>query len=112
MENKYLTQTENEAVKIFSERIKDLLNDNLVSIRLFGSKVRGDFSDDSDIDILIVLKEKDYALREKIYDILVDIDLTYDPKISLKIYTEKEMEKNKQLGSPFVLNVEREGLML
>jgi len=100
------------AVEIFSERMKALLMDNLVSIKLFGSKVRGDFNADSDIDILIVVKEKDFGLREKIYDVLLDIDLEFDPRISLKIFSEKEITINKQLKSPFIFNIEREGVTL
>ncbi len=85
---------------------------NLVSVKLFGSKIRGDFSAHSDIDILLVVKEKNYSLREQIYDILLQIDLEYDPKISLKIFSVDEMEKNKQLDSPFFENIKREGIQL
>jgi len=112
MDGSHLSRKEQHAVEIFSERMKALLMDNLVSIKLFGSKVRGDFNADSDIDILIVVKEKDFHLREKIYDVLLDIDLEFDPRISLKIFSEKEITINKQLKSPFIFNIEREGVTL
>ncbi len=108
----YLSTNETNAVSLFSQRVKALLKDNLLLIKLFGSKVRGDYSKDSDIDILLILKQKDYALRERIYDILLDIDLEFDPKISLKIFSMAEIKKNKELGSPFIFNVEQEGILL
>lgn len=107
-----LTPKESKAVKLFSQKIKELLQDNLVEIKIFGSKVRGDYEEDSDIDILLVVNNMNYMLRENIYDILLEIDLEYDPKISLKIFTTEEMEINKQMGSPFIFNVEREGINL
>jgi predicted nucleotidyltransferase len=87
-----------------------LLGEQLISIKMFGSKVRGDFSQDSDLDILMIVRDKKKVRREKIYDILLEIDLEFDPKISLKIFTKEEFDRNKKLGSPFVFNVEKEGI--
>lgn len=56
--------------------------------------------------------ENNVDLREKIYDILLEIDLEYDPKISLKIFTTEEIDKNYQLGSPFIFSIEREGVSI
>ncbi|MDI6738499.1 MAG: nucleotidyltransferase domain-containing protein, partial [Nanoarchaeota archaeon] len=52
----YLTKKERKALEEFSFRLKDFLGKNLVFVKLFGSKVRGDFNKDSDIDILLILR--------------------------------------------------------
>jgi len=104
----FLTERENKIVNRFSSNLKKVLGENLIRIRLIGSKARGDFDRDSDIDILIIVK--DYFLnKEKAIDILYSIDPYYENGISPIIYSEFEYEKNKELQSPFVEKVEREG---
>ena len=104
----FLTERENKIVNRFSSNLKKVLGENLIRIRLIGSKARGDFDRDSDIDILIIVK--DYFLnKEKAIDILYSIDPYYENRISPIIYSEFEYEKNKELQSPFVKKVEREG---
>lgn len=107
-----LTQNEREALEILIKRLKEYLGENLITIRIFGSKLRGDFREDSDIDILLVLKERTVEIHNKIAEIAADIDLEYDPQISLVVYSDFEYEKNRELGSPFVESVEKEGIVL
>jgi len=112
MKNRYLNTNEQNAVNLFSKKIRALLGEQLISMSMFGSKVRGDFSQDSDLDILLIVQDKNRERKEQIYDILLDIDLEFDPKISLKIFSKDEFDRNKKLGSPFVFNVEKEGIPL
>ncbi len=103
---------ERRAVKEFVKKLKNELGDNLLNIRLFGSKARHDFTRDSDIDILLILAEKNSEYIDKIVDILVDIQLEYDANISPVIYTEYEYGRNREMGTLFVKNVEKEGVSL
>lgn len=109
---RYFTEEEEKVIKEFVSRLKKELGENLLLVKLFGSKLRGDFSPDSDIDILLVVKTKNLELRNKIYDLLFEIDPYWDCKISLKIFSEYEYQKNIELESPFILNLEREGVTL
>lgn len=108
----YLTKKEEVKLMDFVKRVKKLLKDQLVLLEVFGSKIKGNFTQDSDIDILIVVKNKDIMLKSKIYDILFDIDPYYDYKISLIIYSLFEYEQNVRLKSPFIENLEKEGIRL
>jgi len=38
------------------KRLKDIYGDRLRSVVLFGSSARGDFTKESDVDVLVVLK--------------------------------------------------------
>jgi len=108
----YLSKEESEALEKFTRGVRSLLGDNLLILKLFGSKVRGDFSDESDIDILLVVKEITSKLRDKIFDLLLDIDLEYDPRISLLILSEYEYQRNAEMGSPFIAGIERDGVSI
>ncbi|MCF6271093.1 MAG: nucleotidyltransferase domain-containing protein [Melioribacteraceae bacterium] len=84
----------------------------MLSTVLFGSKARGASNKESDIDILIVLKNKNSVLLNQIVNILVDIQLNYDANISPLIYSEYEFKMNRELGSYFIENLEKEGIPL
>ncbi|MFN3966945.1 MAG: nucleotidyltransferase domain-containing protein, partial [Endomicrobiia bacterium] len=51
-----LTEKEKQAIKELVEGLKKLYGKNLTRVILYGSKARGDAVPDSDIDILVVLK--------------------------------------------------------
>ena len=57
----YLNTNEKKGLELFTSKVKKLLRGNLISIRLFGSKIRGDFTEESDIDLLLVLKENIFS---------------------------------------------------
>ena len=99
-------------IREFSDRMKADLSDNLVSMRLFGSQARGEAREDSDIDVLIILKRRDFINRDKIYKMLFELDPYYEYKISLSIFSEEEYKKNEQSGSFFVENINREAVAL
>lgn len=108
----HLTKMENDTIEKLAQKIKDTLRDNLVLLELFGSRARGDFKADSDIDVLVIVKNKNVNLRSKLYDILFEIDPYYEYKISLIIYSEFEYQQNIKLKSPFTENLKKEGIRL
>ncbi len=69
----------------FGYRIKDVI--------LFGSQASGNNSEDSDYDILIILKEKpDWRFERAISDICYGIELEHDIFIDTLIISESELE--------------------
>ena len=108
----FLSKKEEKIVREFTQKLKDLLGDNMVFLELFGSKVRGDYSPDSDIDILLVVREKTPEVRDMIFNILFDLDPYYEFKISPIIYSDFEYKKNEELESTFVETIKKEGVML
>ncbi len=108
----YLKKSEQKAVTEFIKKIRLQFGDNLLSARLFGSKVRGDFSDESDIDVLLILREFNTVFIDKIVDALIDFQLEYETNISPVIFSEHEYKINSELGSPFIKNVEQESILL
>lgn len=108
----YLNDREKKIIESFVKELKEKLGDNIVSIRLFGSKARGDFREGSDIDIFILVKKKTLKVRDAITEIEVNYDIDYNLPISTVLYSLFEYKKNKELGSFFFENVEKEGVIL
>jgi len=107
-----LTPREKRAVAAFVRDIKKALGEDLIRVTLFGSKVRGDCGPESDVDLLVLLRVKDYKAEDKIFSILVDVELATGAFLSPIVYFRRRYERSKRLGSPFIKTVEREGVAL
>ncbi len=83
-----------------------------MEIKLFGSAARGDLNENSDIDILIVLKYYDISLRKKLISIATDLTLVADRYLSVKVLESKQYQEFLHLATPFIRNVEQEGISL
>lgn len=57
------------AVEEFVSRTRAALGENLLDVRLFGSRARGDSQPDSDIDIALIVE----AVRRQAEDVATDI---------------------------------------
>jgi predicted nucleotidyltransferase len=108
----YLTPGEKKAVAAFVRGIKKEMGDDILKVILFGSKVRGDCGPDSDVDLILVLRVKDRKAEDKIFTILVDVELATDTILSPIVYFRRQYERSKRLGSPFIKEVEAEGVAL
>jgi len=63
---------EKKILDVIIQRIRTLLEDELIAIIAYGSRVRGDFHDTSDFDILIIVKKKSFALLNMINQIITE----------------------------------------
>ncbi len=107
-----LKQGERQALSILVQALAETLKDNLVRVIIYGSKARGDQRPDSDTDLMVIIKKISKEQRNIIYDNLLDIELEYDTRISLAIYTEEEYQVNQRMKSFFIENVQKEGIEL
>lgn len=109
---KYLNAKERQGINQFVKKARHLLGQSLIDIRIFGSKVRGDFDRESDIDVLLVIDSDDWHMRNEISNIAADVNIEFDCNISPVAYTKREHEKNKYFRTLFIQEVEREGVSL
>lgn len=96
------------------EKAKSVFGDSLVAVKLYGSYARGDYDEESDIDImLIVNKERDdlSKFEREFSDFAFELALEYStlPSVFLQDNTTYERYKTSY---PFFKNVEREGVDL
>lgn len=109
--------TEFQLVKITDEitrGVKDLLGDKLRRIILYGSYARGDFDDESDIDIMVLADVKDediYPYKDKICDMTSDLGL--DNNIMVSVFLKDNQIFNEYLPVlPFYQNILKDGVEL
>ena len=98
-----------EVLEEFKKEIEKLYGKRLERIILYGSYARGDATEDSDIDLLIVLKGKIVPGKEidRMIDIITEINLKYGVLISVYPISKEDYEN---INSPLLINVRREGV--
>jgi len=99
-----------EAVEEFVRRVLERYKDKIDSIILFGSVARGEAKEDSDIDILIVVKKEDFKLRRALIGVAFDIPLETGKDISVKVLSKNEFEERQNFS--FLRNIISEGVRL
>jgi uncharacterized protein len=70
-----LTNLEMKAIGLLKTRLTELLGERLRRIVLFGSKARGDFAEDSDLDLAILVHDLDRQLKRQIIDVVAEVEL-------------------------------------
>ena len=91
-----------EAFKEFFNELDESIGSKLQKVLLFGSVARGEQTKNSDVDVLVVLEDKD--LKEKVFEISYDIMLEKDVYISPKVVSTQEFENMKD--STFMQEIE------
>lgn len=98
-----------EILAEYKERLKEVLGEGLESIMLYGSQVRGDAEDESDIDVLCVMKKSfNYGeLIDKTSQVTAEISMKHGVTLSRAFVTSADLKTRK---TPFLMNVRREGV--
>lgn len=99
----------NNRVKVAYEFANAINSDKIVRIILFGSVARGDDTEDSDIDILIVSDHRD-EIWENIADMIGEIVLEKQELISAHIMSTDRFNTTQDYS--FLSNVLAEGEVL
>jgi predicted nucleotidyltransferase len=96
------------------KRLPDTVRDHIRKVVAFGSRVRGEGSEDSDLDLLILVDRKAPELEVKIEDVAYQVmwDHDFKPMLSIKLFTEAGYLDRVREGFSFYKNIEREGVSL
>ena len=96
----------------FKSRVLNELGERIQSIVVYGSVARGEATKDSDIDVLVVSRDK--KVREKVSDIAYEVDFENDFEtfITPIHLTTDEFEHRIKVGSPFISAILKEGVIL
>lgn len=110
-----MTQTEMQrAVIEFAKEAKGIYGSKLKEIILYGSCARGDFTPESDIDLMVLLDVPETEInveRRRIYDISDKLDRTYNVVLTPVFQTCQTYRKYLR-ASAFYQNVQKEGVKI
>jgi len=80
--------------------------------RVYGSRVRGEATPESDLDVYLVVTELTPALRRWIDEIAWEVGFDKDRVISTLVTTRHGLEQGPFGAQPVVRTIEREGIPL
>ena len=98
------------AVEKFIGNIKASFGKKIINIILYGSKARGDARFDSDIDLLVIIKNDDPVMRRKILQFAAKTSLDFDLLLGLMVMSEKRWLDHQ--GLSLYVNIQKDGILL
>ncbi len=99
-----------ELVRQINCELKRKFKEKLCKIILFGSYARGDYNNESDLDVLVLVEdEKPNKYSKEIVDFEIDLTIRYGILPSIIVRSTDYFNENREI-IPFFRNVEREGV--
>lgn len=108
----FVDSDQQQALDALKERMARLLGDDLVSLRVFGSRARGDAEADSDLDVALVARNLDSGRRREILDEVAQIELEWLAPLSLILLSEEDFLDLRDRERRIALDIVREGVEL
>jgi len=105
-----LTRDEQVWLHAYRKALKEQHPDAVSRLLIYGSKARGTAHAESDLDLLLIVKNEAARLKRELRHIGYLLAATSDAVPSILAYTEDEWESRRQSGSPFRRNVERDAV--
>jgi predicted nucleotidyltransferase len=109
---KHLTPPERAALGDFLARLREQYADEVVSVRLFGSRARGEGGPESDLDVLVVMRSEDWRAQRQVGQAALQPMLDYNVVISTLVVGQRHYRKLARRHTPLYENVRDEGVSL
>ena len=107
-----MAEKDRQAIEALIRRLLELFVDNFLSIVLFGSKARGDDMPQSDIDMLIIIKEEEWTVKHAIRTLGARISLENDVLFNLYVIEQSKWKWMQEIDHPLYRRIIDEGIDL
>jgi predicted nucleotidyltransferase len=105
-----LTPDEQDWLDAYRQILQEQHPGVVARLIIYGSKARGDDHPDSDLDVLLILKNEAVGFKRQLRRVGYELATTSDAVPSILAYTEDEWESREKSGSPFWQAVERDAV--
>jgi predicted nucleotidyltransferase len=105
-----LTPEEQSWLDAYRKALRQQFPGLVQDIIIFGSKARGTARPDSDLDVVLILREGDWRLKDAVSLPGYDLSIGTNVVPSLQIYTAAEWQQLRDRQSVFREAVERDGI--
>ena len=84
----------------------------LLDLKIFGSKAKGLDTPESDLDVMVVLKNLTPKIESEIDDLIFEINIENDCLITAIFFDQEELEVGPLAESPIYKKISKEGIAL
>jgi len=98
------------ALRDLKDAMEKLLGKDLIQLKLFGSRARGDADADSDLDVVLIAGNLTRKRRREILDQVADIELEHLTPISLLLISQEDFRRLLSRERRIAVDIEREGV--
>jgi len=92
--------------------VQKIAGDRLVKMVLYGSRARGDYNEESDTDIAIIIRGLSRELKSRILSQVADIEFDYLRSLSTLVISEEDFNLLRNRERRIAFDIEREGIVL
>ena len=104
-----MKRIQDKKLKIFIDQLRKRFGKNLKKIVLFGSRARGDHSEESDYDLLLIFEKVTPEMKKYVDEIEDEMLFSQGALFSTFLFTPEELEERE--FEPFIMNATKEGLV-
>jgi len=94
------------------QKVETVLEDVEAEFILYGSRARGDFDQDSDIDVAIIVPGLTRELKDRILEAVAEVEFEYSRAISTLVFSKNEFDRLYDRERRIALDIRREGIAL
>jgi len=105
-----ISEADRQTALEFKRRVAALAP--ILQFCVFGSRARGDGTEESDLDVFLVVDHIDAGLREKISEVAWEVGFENHVVLSTFVITPEQLEHGPMGVSPIVRKIEKEGIRL
>lgn len=105
-----LSSREKKAVREFITTVRLAYSDKIQRAALFGSKVRGDYTKYSDIDILLIVADDKWKFRQPFSVIVSDIALKYDVELDVRVISAARWQYMANIQAGLYQNISKDAV--
>lgn len=105
-----LNEIEEKVLLKFKRKVSESFPDKVVKILLYGSKARGDYNLNSDIDIIVITNVSDWHIGDEIRKIGYNLDTAIDYKFSIQVIPESHIKYLLENKFQFMKNILNDGI--
>ena len=100
-----------EAFEKMVSEYQNIFRNVLEQIILYGSVAKGNYTDESDVDIAVIVRGYTEDMHDKMIDFTVDLELEYNKVFSV-LLIDYDNFKEWENVLPFYQNVKKDGIKL
>jgi len=108
----YLTEAERQTLTEFVQGLRQRFDGQVREVILFGSRARGEAGPESDMDVVVVLRDVDLAASKGVRHLAVEVWLKHGIYVSTRVWSQAHWRRLGQLRTLLYQNIRRDGIDL